>query len=123
MEFDLNRYRVFRNGESSWEADLRAILDDYQTAYFATVTPPVSKIEFVPSVGEGSPACVYPNEGRILVDQRFQNFPKLCCLLVLHELTNYKLALEHKRAIQYDESEFQSEIKRLWDAGAYAGLL
>ena len=120
MGFDPDSFKILPPDTCCWEADLPAILDYYQTTYFAGAEP-VRQIAF--AALPDSPACVFPTIGRIEIDSRFRTFAKLCCFLVLHELINYKLFLKGEVVQPYSGREFRDEVKTLWEAGAYEGLL
>jgi hypothetical protein len=98
-------------------------LDHYQTAYFSDVQPQIEVAEFVSAIPGGSPACVIPSIKRIEIDERQRNFPKLCCLLVLHELIHNKLLEKYGEVKSDTGPEFQLETERLVMEGAYFGLL
>jgi hypothetical protein len=121
MSFDLDKFRVRRPDESYWEADLPAILDHYQNRYFSDVKQQITSVEFVSSL-EG-PALVKPQVGRIEVDERVRNFPKLCCFLVLHELINNKLYWLCGREQDYSSPKFKKEVSAMRRRKAYDGLL
>jgi len=107
-------------GCSHFEADLMAIIHHYQEIYFSGVKP-VSSAEFIDELD--GPSRLLPQIDKIEVKRCFSPFPKLCQVLVLHELIHNKLYKEHG-APQHDTGEeFQVEVKRLWDGGAYVDLL
>lgn len=120
MTFDTNDFWALPTGAAEWEADLPAILDYYQNKYFPDA-PPITWVGFVHSLP--SPGAAFPEVHRIEVSERLCAFPKLCCFMVLHELANNKLFHEHGRVVPYDSAEHRAEVKRLWEAGAYEGIL
>jgi hypothetical protein len=123
MGFDVDMFRVLRMGDDRCEADLYAILAYYQDSYFPDVKPQVQSIEFA-SVLE-SPGMVETGGSSplIKVDERLRYFPKLCCFIVLHELINNSLFWKCGSVQPYEGDEFEKEVKRLWEANAYSGLL
>ena len=121
MPFDIDKFRVRRPDESFWEADLGAILDDYQSRYFSDVRQQITSVVFVSSLD--GPALVKPQVGRIEVDERVRNFPKLCCFLVLHELINNKLYWRYGHEQDYSSPEYRKEVSAMRRRKAYDGLL
>jgi hypothetical protein len=117
---DLDQFRIYRPDTFFFEADLLAILSHYQNIYFPDVQPILS-IEFAASLQ--GPSRVWPQKDLIEADERLRNFPKLCCILVLHELIHYKLFKKHGKEQSDVGEEFLAEVRRLWDKGAYEGLL
>lgn len=105
---------------NEWWADLPKIAHHYVECYFEELTP-VPNVLFVS--GLDGPACCLPTINRIEVNDRMRPFVKVCRFLVLHELVNMKLFKIHKSPQPYDGDNFQNELKRLWEAGAYADLL
>jgi len=103
-----------------WEADLMAIIHYSQETYFSD-TKPISSAEFIDDL-EG-PSRVLPQIDKIEIKRCFSPFPKLCRLLVLHELIHNKLYKKHGAAQKDTGEEFQAEVKRLWGSDAYVDLL
>lgn len=62
--------------------------------------------------------------GTIYIDWRVSDFQeKTTQILILHELIHWSLFLENSDPDEKEEDRFQAEIQRLWNSGAYRGLL
>ena len=117
MEMD---FRALGPDGSCWEADLMAIIHYYQETYFSDAKP-IPSAEFIDDLD--GPSRLFPQINKIEVKRCFSPFPKLCRLLVLHELIHNKLYKKHGAPQEDNGEEFQAEVKRLWDGGAYVDLL
>ena len=105
---------------SYFEADLMAIINHYQEKHFSEVKP-VCSAEFIADLD--GPSRLLPQIDKIEVKRCFSPFPRLCRLLVLHELIHNKLYKKHGAAQIVTGEEFQAEVRRLWDDDAYVDLL
>ncbi len=120
MEFDLDNFRIYP-ADGPAEADLPAILDYYNQRFFADESAPIAVAEFVHSLD--GPAAVFPEIGRIEINEKLRTFTKLCCFLVLHELINNRLFHRCGKQQPYSGESFQAELKRLWEERAYRDIL
>ena len=97
---------------------LRFFLLLAQDKYFPSV-PYVADIEIVDDL---HPACLTPSNV-IQLSRNVILSQKMCKVLILHELIHHAL-----RAVTGDPDEaegavFQAQVDRLWNEGAYRGLL
>jgi|SRR5450432_531418 len=123
MSFDADIFRVVRMGDDRSEADLYAILTHYQDTYFPDAKVRVEAVEFASALESPGVVETGGSSALIKVDERLRYFPKLCCFIVLHELINNMLFWKCGSVQPYGGAVFQEEVKRLWQANAYCGLL
>ena len=97
---------------------LTSRLQAYERKYFASVAP-VLGLELVPIPG---PAGLLPSR-IVQINPVIASFPKICGIMLLHELIHHKLMLEHGDPDEEESERFQAEVARLWEAGAYRNLL
>ena len=69
------------------------------------------------------PSCYVPQANEIILQAALSKYPKLCRVLILHELIHSKLYRENGDPDEAHGERFQAEVKRLWGAGAYAKVL
>lgn len=113
-------FMVLRPDSSVFEVDLQAVIEQVAEKYFPEVKP-ITSAEFVSALD--GPSRFLPQLRKIEVKECFSPFLKVCSLLVLHELIHSKL-YEKRCAPQSDTGEeFQAEVRRLWEQGAYKNLL
>lgn len=107
----------------TWERSLERQLSSLIRRYFPNLgrTP---RIWVVEECANG-PARLNTMKGVIFVDQRVAGFQsKTTKILILHELIRYSLFLSnHPDPDNENTPEFQRELRRLINMGAYAGLL
>lgn len=107
----------------SWERSLERQLSSLIRRYFPDLekTPEIWVVE---NCSHG-PAWLNLAKGAIFVDQRVAGFQsKTTKILILHELIRYSLFLsDHPDPDNEQTPEFQRELRRLINMGAYAGLL
>lgn len=94
-------------------------LRKYERLYFAD-TPPVAGLEIVDIPG---PACYRADHVVIQINPAIASFPKICGILILHELIHNKLLHLKNNPDIAEGDRFQAEVRRLWCTGAYANLL
>jgi hypothetical protein len=69
------------------------------------------------------PSCYVPQTNEIVLQSSLSKYPKLCRILILHELIHSRLYHENGDPDEAHGERFQAEIKRLWDSGAYAKVM
>jgi hypothetical protein len=102
------------------EADdvtLNVVMREYEKKFFSDMKP-VTILE-VGGMDDG-PAKYEQVSESIRVNSTVSHYPRVALVLILHELINHKLTLQQTAP---DEKALQSEVDRLWKAGAYKGLL
>ena len=113
-------FLVLGPGRNCWDSDLMAIIHYCQETYFPDARP-ISSAEFTDDVD--GPSRLLPQIDKIEVKRCLSPFPKLCRLLVLHELIHNKLFRKHGAQQEDTGEEFRAEVNRLWDVDAYVDLL
>ena len=107
----------------TWERSLERQLSSLIRRYFPNLerTPEIWVVE---ECAKG-PARLNATKGIIFMDQRVACFQsKTTKILILHELIRYSLFLSrYPDPDNEDSPEFQRELRRLINMGAYAGLL
>lgn len=107
----------------AWERSLERQLSSLINRYFPNLekTPEIWVVE---KCAHG-PAWLNAAKGVIFVDEKVAGFQsKTTKILILHELIRYKLFLSnHPDPDNEDTPEFQRELRRLINMGAYARLL
>jgi hypothetical protein len=101
------------------EALLKAFMRTFQKRYFRAM-PEVADLIVAPLEDAAS---FLPNENKIQIHPALAPFPKLARIVILHELIHCKLYKENGDADAAEGPRFQTEVKKLLEAGAYKGLL
>jgi hypothetical protein len=96
--------------------------ESYQRNFFQDVDPAATlKIE---APLDKTPACLWLPKGEIWINPAMVELsPKTCRIHLLHELIHHKLHFRDGDADAAEGERFQAEVKRLFEAGAYKGLL
>lgn len=100
------------------ETTLATRLRGYQRRYFPAMEALGLELEGLPG-----PACFLPETKIIRINPSVKAFPKLCAILILHELIHAELLRRDNDADEAEGERFQAEVKRLWACDAYARLL
>jgi hypothetical protein len=96
--------------------------ESFQRRFFQDVDPAATLRFETPK--DKTPACLWLPKGEIWINPAMVSMsPKTCRVLLLHELIHHKLNFRDGDPDEAEGERFQGEIKRLFDAGAYAGLL
>lgn len=69
------------------------------------------------------PSCYVPQANEIVPQSALSKYPKLCRILILHELIHSKLYRDNGNPDEAHGERFQAGARKLWDAGAYANVL
>jgi hypothetical protein len=100
------------------EAVLNSRLREFERHYFAGQKPI-----------EGLEVTQLPGPSQSLVDRRViqihpnvATYPKICGILILHELIHSKLLQENGDPDVKESERFQAEVERLYEAKAYRHL-
>jgi hypothetical protein len=101
------------------EGLLKAFMRAYQKRYFRSTT---EVVDLVVSLLEG-PSCFLPGKNTIQIHPSLAPFTKLSKIVILHELIHSKLFKENGDPDEAEGQRFQTEVKKLLEAGAYKGLL
>jgi hypothetical protein len=100
-------------------ATLESFLRHFENKYFQDVEP-ITTVE----VGDiDGPSKYDPATNVISVHKAVAQFPKVCRVLLLHELIHNKLWKQRKEREDGHGELFQKEVKELLENSAYTGLL
>lgn len=100
--------------EQEMEHEMRLL----ERIYFPNKTP-VRSLDVCSLPG---PACLTP-EGVIQINQSVAAYPKMRAIIILHELIHHNLRVLGNDDDPGEGERFQNEVVRLWNEGAYKGLL
>ncbi len=100
------------------EEFLRMYVDAAQRRHFSDI----ERVAGFEVVDDPNPATLSP--GRVIqISRAIVRCPKICKLLILHELIHHKLWVTTGNAHREEGLNFQREVERLWSEGAYKGIL
>lgn len=101
------------------ELILNRWLERCQAQYFPDVEP-VVRVEVTKVSG---PGCLLRDKKIIQVHPAIASWTKLSRIVILHELIHWTLWKRDGDSDAEEGERFQAEVNRLWQAGAYRGLL
>jgi len=96
-------------------------LRSLERRFFSDVIPQIAGITV-----EDHPAArvrFEPAENRIYLIRSLLPFPKVCKIMILHELIHSKLFKVNGDADGQEGAAFEAEVDRLWEEGVYRKLL
>lgn len=108
------------------DADLKKLFKSFNEKYFDNQVPEPQSIRFADmtsdEVGADGSSTIYSSRvgGEIKVNKAFARHHNSALLTLLHEMVHHKLGAEYVNGHGY---RFGAEITRLWNVGAYEGLL
>jgi hypothetical protein len=100
------------------EAILESRMRSYERLYFSDVKE-VECLRVVPIPG---PACL-SHDRIIKINPAVAIWPKTASILILHELIHNFLEQKNGNRDPDEGEQFQTQVRRLWEASAYEKLL
>jgi hypothetical protein len=99
---------------------IQKIMRDLERKYFPGVSP-ILDLEITSSID--GPAELIPTTKVIRINSQVAGWSKLSQVVILHELIHHFLLLRDGDPDTSEGQRFQTEIKRLWEEGAYTKIL